>query len=110
MAQFKCRAGDIGVEFRRQVIRKDGTVVDLTTCNAAVFLLTKPDGTTVISKTAAVLAPATAGWISWTSSASGDIDTAGDWLETFEVTMADGRKWQSVESRSFEVAARVVAS
>lgn len=70
--------GDAGTAFRVTVKDEDGVVVDISAATTKQIWLRKPDGTTVLEKSASLYTDGTDGVMQY-STVTTDLDTAGNW-------------------------------
>jgi len=99
MSANEIHLGDIGTIFDVTVM--DGTTaVNISTATVKSFILKKPDGSSV-TKTAAFKVLGVDGVLTWTTTATTDLDQAGTWSLQVYIEMPTG-KWHS-DTYSFVV-------
>ena len=87
--------GTVGAVLTATVLDQDGTVVDLSGADDVLFLIQKPDGTT-LSKDAVFDSDGTDGMVLYLL-AAGDINTAGAWSYQVKATWSipDRDQWST---------------
>lgn len=78
MAVVEVHKGDIGTTFMVTIKDENDTVKDISAYTTRQLLFRKPDGSTVLTKTASFYTDGTDGKIYYTT-VSGDLDTVGIW-------------------------------
>lgn len=72
------KKGSIGVSFRIQFLKANGSPFDLSTADTVQIRLMPPSGTRM-DKTGTLVSDGEDGWAKWVTSAATDIDEEGRW-------------------------------
>ncbi len=89
MATPTIHVGDVGTVLRAEVKDEDGGVVNLAGASALVILLLKPDGTSLLTKTAVLYTDGADGIMQYVT-IDGDLDQPGLWRIQAHVSIAGG--------------------
>lgn len=104
MAVEEIHLNDIGTVFELTVYEGD-VIVDVSSAVSLNIYFRKPDGTTVLTKSAAFTTDGTDGKIRYVT-VDGDLDTTGGWKIQGRVELPTGR-W-STDVQSFKVYSNLV--
>jgi hypothetical protein len=99
MAQGDIQKGDIGAAFILTIKDQDGAVVDVSGATTKQIKFLKPDGLTVLTKSAVFETDGTDGKIKYVT-VSDDLDVAGYWARQGYVVMPGG-SWHTDRRRFY---------
>jgi len=92
------RVGSIGVTLKVQLLKANGSPLDVSGADSVTFRLKKP-GDTVVTKTGTNVNDGSDGYVKWSSTSADDFDEEGLWKLQVRATKSGSYDYYSEHAR-----------